>query len=76
MARTVVSICAMGVLAILGLIASVAYVNVSKQKAMTEMVAKGANPIAAHCALEGINLSNQTACQAAASQPLSKSLEK
>lgn len=76
MDRTTVSVVALAALVVLGLITGVTYANVSKQKAMTEMVAKGATPIAAHCALDGINLSNQTACQAAASQPLSKSLEK
>lgn len=58
------------------LFGSVSYVKVSNQKAMTEMVGKGANPIAVYCALDGINVSNQGVCQAAATQPLSKSLEK
>lgn len=76
MDRTTVSIVALVALVCLGLCTSIVWVSISKQKAMTEMVAKGANPIAVHCALEGIHPSNQSVCQVAATQTLSKSLEK
>lgn len=59
---TLVAIC------ICALITTVGHVNISKQKAMAEMVAKGANPIAVHCAMDGVNTSNQAVCQSIAAQ--------
>lgn len=76
MDRTTAMIISCAALVLIALFGSIAYVNVSSQKAMVEMVSKGANPIAVHCALAGINVSNQGVCQAAAAQTLSKSLEK
>ena len=76
MDRTLVSLAVCGTIVCIALCTSVGYVRVSNQKALVDMVAKGANPIAAHCALDGINVGNQSVCQAATAQTLSKSLEK
>lgn len=50
------------------LIGGVAFTSSQRSKAMVEMVSKGANPMAVSCALEGINTSNQIACNALAMQ--------
>jgi hypothetical protein len=76
MDRTVVSLAACATIVLIVMFASIGYVRVQNQHALVDMVAKGANPIAAHCALDGINTRNQGVCQAVATQPLSKSLEK
>jgi hypothetical protein len=50
------------------IITGVTYTNTNKYKAITDMVAKGANPMAAHCALDGSTPSNQTVCTTLAAQ--------
>jgi hypothetical protein len=76
MTRNDVAIMACISIVIIALFTCVTYVRVASQHSMVEMVTKGANPIAVHCALDGINSINTAVCQVAAGQPLSKSLEK
>ena len=76
MTRNDVAIMACISIVIIALFACVTYIRVANGHSMVEMVAKGANPIAVHCALDGITSINTAVCQAAVGQPLSKSLEK
>ena len=72
MDRTFAVGCVCAVVVALSLIAGVTYANANKYKAMSEMVAKGANPMAIHCAIDGVNASNQTVCNTLAAQPATK----
>lgn len=74
--RTFVLTCGLIAICVCTLIGAVGYVSVQKQKAMTDMVVKGANPIAVHCAMDGVNTSNQAVCQALASSSQSVQVNK
>lgn len=67
MDRTTVAVSVCIALVFGGIIGGLTYVNTVKYQSMADMVAKGANPMAVHCALDGINQSNQAVCQTLAS---------
>jgi len=60
------AVCAL--IAVLSAVTGITYASVNKTKAMVEMVSKGANPMSVHCAVDGINTSNQQVCVTLASQ--------
>jgi hypothetical protein len=76
MTRFDVSIIACISLVFIAVIMCVTYDRATTRQAIVEMVAKGANPIAAHCATNGVSTNNQSVCQTAAAQTQSKSQEK
>jgi hypothetical protein len=67
MDRTLVSIIAMCCLTVMSLIAGVSYVNVTDTKAISDMVAKGADPQVAACALNK-NSTSSNVCMTLASK--------
>lgn len=62
MDKTFVAGCVCVTVVLLGITAGVTYANVNKQRAVADMVAKGADPQAVYCALDGVNASNQQVC--------------
>jgi hypothetical protein len=67
MDRTLVSIIAMGCLTAMTLIVGVSYVNVTDTRAISDMVAKGADPQAAACAVNK-NATSSNVCLTIASK--------
>jgi hypothetical protein len=67
MDRTLVSITAMCCLTVMTLIVGVSYVNVTDTKAISDMVAKGADPQAAACSVNK-NATSSNVCLTLASK--------